>query len=373
MTRLRRPPAAGGQIDRMNLDATHHRGSGGILLSATRALFGRRQGLPPIAPEELRRVLLIRYDRLGDAIITTPLLQTLTDLAPHVEIDVLAGEGNRAIFEKDPRVRSVEIWNGAMSDLPSLIGRTRARRYDIIYQLILNRTTLPSILAGLMAPRGRTVGKLVEGHEALLNHAAPLESSLHFRDRTLALLAGGLALKGPLTAHRYSVHLPDDEKALGEEAVAEAGLQRGRFILLNISSASPKRELPGPVNIELARRMRSTGYDVAIVAGPGREEQGRRIAKAAGAMPLLFPTLHAMIAGVGLAHIVVTPDTAFVHIASAMGAPVVALYTRDGDIVGWGPRDVPFRTVQATTGDSLGGIGVDEIMRGVEGLMGEIE
>ena len=58
-----------------------------IALLILRGIAGRRQGLPLLRDRDLRRVLLIRFDRIGDAVITTPLIAALKQAAPAVEIE----------------------------------------------------------------------------------------------------------------------------------------------------------------------------------------------------------------------------------------------------------------------------------------------
>ncbi|MBK8911667.1 MAG: hypothetical protein IPM61_10105 [Chlorobi bacterium] len=115
-------------------------------------LFGRQQGLPLLRPEQLRRVLLLRHDRLGDAIITTPLIDALRHLNPAVQIDVIAAPANREFFQNDPRIGVVEVLQGSPLQRLGLILRCRRRRYDAGLQLVLGRTTLPAILLWPVPP-----------------------------------------------------------------------------------------------------------------------------------------------------------------------------------------------------------------------------
>ena len=75
------------------------------ILALARLVAGRRADAYPLRPETLRRVLLVRYDRIGDAVITTPFIEALRTLAPEATIDVLASPGNAVVFRHDPCAR----------------------------------------------------------------------------------------------------------------------------------------------------------------------------------------------------------------------------------------------------------------------------
>ena len=60
----------------------------------------------PVDPAGVRRILVLRLDRLGDMIVSTPLLRALKALLPHVTIDVFGGRKNIGVIEHDkPLVR----------------------------------------------------------------------------------------------------------------------------------------------------------------------------------------------------------------------------------------------------------------------------
>jgi ADP-heptose:LPS heptosyltransferase len=341
-----------------------------LALLILRGIAGRRQGLPLLRPGDLRRVLLIRYDRIGDAVITTPLVAALKQAAPAVEIDVLASPGNRAIFQEDPRIANVIVWEGTIAGKLRAIRAARARRYDAVFQLLFSQTTLPALLSALMAPRGRTIGKRSPGHEALFNHAVATPVG-HYGDRTLSLLPAGIALESDPGAVPYSLAIPERDRHEAARALTDAGLRHRDFILLNISAGTRDRELTIEQNIELAGRLRAHGMEVAIIGGPGVSGETRTIAGQSGAHPLGFSSLLAAAAAVGEAAMLVTPDTSMVHIGSAMGTPVVAMFPRGGDPFGWGPRGVPHRVIRAEHGERLSEIDLDAVAEAVEGLLRE--
>lgn len=309
-------------------------------------LFGRKQGLPLLRPEQLRRVLLLRHDRLGDAVITTPLIDALRYLNPTVQIDLIAAPANRAFFQNDARISVVEVLEGSLLKRLGLILHCRRRQYDAGLQLVLGRTTLPALLLGLCVPNGRTLGMRVPLHERLFNHSVIIPSELHFRDRTLAVLTGNIAVESELPYFPYSIPLRPDDLAIADALLAEKGLLNKQWILLNISTGKADRKFSEQQNVELAKGLAGLGLPVGIIASPQEHSRAESIAQEAGAgvSALPFRTLGGVIAGIEKAAVVVTPDTAIVHIASAMGRPIVAIIPADV-VGGWEPVGVPSRVV----------------------------
>jgi ADP-heptose:LPS heptosyltransferase len=335
-----------------------------VLLRLLGFVAGRRQGLPKLKPSELRRVLLVRYDRLGDMVITTPLLSALKQIAPQAEIDILASEANASLVRDDPRVGRIFVWGGSLRQRLEVIHQCRRQRYDAVFQLILARTTLPSILSGLLAPHGRVIGKSAPYHELLMNHSAALGDE-HFSERTLSLLPVGVDLDGiSLPEFPYSLTITDEERDRAGKRLAEAGLHPHEFILLNISAGSTQRELSDRQNVMLASRLAALGHDVLISASPDACERADRIAKQAGSRvaSLQFASLREAIAAMGESLLVVTPDTGVVHMAAAVGAPIVAMFSCTGHPTGWSPRGVSFRVVQASHGETLREIEIEEVV-----------
>ena len=58
------------------------------LIARTQRVTVRR---PPAAPADIRRILLIKPDHLGDMLLATPALTRLRQHYPHAQITLLAG------------------------------------------------------------------------------------------------------------------------------------------------------------------------------------------------------------------------------------------------------------------------------------------
>lgn len=318
----------------------------------------------------LQRVLLVRHDRIGDAVISTPVLDALRALAPAAAIDVLASPGNAVVFRGDDRINETIVWPGSLLGRGRAILHARRNRYDAVLQLVFNQTTLPSLIAGLMAPHGVVAGKRGNDPNGLMDIAVTLPQE-HFADRTLALVYAAAGLPFPDVPARYTLGLTETHHGEAAARLDAAGLRPGRFVMLNISSGGPRRELTPEQNAEIALALIRRGWDVGVMGRPDAGEKVSAVAAASGARAVAFPSFLAAAAAIERAAMIVTPDTSIVHVACAVDVPIVALYPNDGHLEGWGPRGVPCRTLRAP-GVRTETLDVGAVIDAIDSLLAEL-
>jgi ADP-heptose:LPS heptosyltransferase len=85
-----------------------------------------------------------------------------------------------------------------------------------------------------------------------------------------------------------------------------------------------------------------------------------------GAVPVPTPDLETLIAALSLADRVVCPDGGAMHLAAALGKPVVALFG-DSPVERWRPWGVPHRVLRAPSRD-VRDIGAAEVISAVASL-----
>ena len=342
---------------------------GGILGIIFRRDSGRRR----LRPEEVGRVLLMRYDRLGDAIVTTPVIETLHRLNDRIEIDVLAGPHNARLLEADRRISRVITWDGSLPSLLKAIRTARRRKYDLVLQLILGKTTNPAIIAGLMSSDGRIVGRGNSYNRRLFDHFVGPPESLHFADQTFGVLLAGIDFERPPTMPDYRIDLPEEICRETGEILAKVGLEPEKWVLLNASAGAEDRSLGFESGARLAAGIAAIaaekGLRFAISGAPADRQRVSALAEASGGVPLEFPSVLHLCCAVGTARLLVTPDTGPVHIASAVGTPVVAYYSEHDKPEGWSPRGVPSVVVVSRVHRAVESVPIGEILQGVKHLL----
>ncbi|MFC1666778.1 glycosyltransferase family 9 protein [Candidatus Omnitrophota bacterium] len=96
---------------------------------------------------EIRKILFITLSNIGDAILTLPVLSALKDSFPDARIDVVVGPKPRQIFTKDPGINNIFIYDkhAKLKEKIDFIGRLKREKYDMAVDM---RTSLIPILIG---------------------------------------------------------------------------------------------------------------------------------------------------------------------------------------------------------------------------------
>jgi len=109
-------------------------------------------------PACMKSVLLIQTAFIGDLILSTVLIENLHLQYPNARIDFLVRKGNEEVLQSHPHVRNVLTWDkkkGKYRSLLSLIKQIRAEQYDLVINV--QRYAATGFLTGLS--RGKiTIG-----------------------------------------------------------------------------------------------------------------------------------------------------------------------------------------------------------------------
>ena len=296
------------------------------------------------APHNDERFLIVRLGSLGDVIHAIPAAAALRNHFPHAHIDWMVDPRYVELLDLvecidqpiavDPR-QSVGTSSvlGTVSDL-------RRARYDAVIDL--QGLLKSAVLARLCGGR-RTIGfprrHLREPIARLFYTTAPDPGpAVHVIDKNLVLLA---ALGVSDRRVHFPIRIPHTPTV---ESVVER-MGPGRFALLNPGAAWPNKRWPPERFGVIAASLRAElGIRSLVLWGPGEESLAAEVAAAShGAAESAPQTTIADVVGIARqAQVMVSGDTGPLHIAGAVGTPIVALFgptfpERNGP---WSPSDV---------------------------------
>ncbi len=327
-----------------------HRGvaSPGVARNAKNACVVCRNSLYYHMKDAPKRVLLIKLRAIGDVVLATPALAEARRAWPEAEIDFLTEPPSRQVLEGNPDVSEVLVHDphAPFAKQVDLVRRIRAKGYDLVIDLFGNpRSAWLTLLSG-----ARTrVGFGFRFRKMAYNvRVAPRGHLVHEVEFNLdALRAVGVTV-GPARLH---FPVPDDAKRYIDDFLASKGLADRLLIGLNNSGGwAAKRWMPEKA-AELARRLvEDEGAAVIVLWGPGEEDQMGQVAAMAGRGALLAPPtdLHQLAALLVRLRLLVTTDSAPMHIAAAVGTKVVALFGPTNPLLQgpYGPGHVVVRNEQ---------------------------
>lgn len=271
--------------------------------------------------------LVIQTAFLGDVVLTTPLLSAIA--AQHGPVDVVTTPIAAPLLETHPAVRQVIAYDKRAGDrgwagLRKLARRLKTEQYQRAY---LPHRSLRTAALGMFARIPSRIG-FSGPWSFLYTEARPKPRTGHETDRLLALANGAAGV--------YPPHL----RPTVEDEQAVAALVEGDFIALAPGSIWGSKRWP--YYPALAARL-ADQIAVVVVGGPDDVALGDEIAKAvrpsgrqaANACGRL--TLRQSAAVIGRARALVTNDSAPLHLATAMGTPMVALFGPTVTEFGFGP------------------------------------
>jgi heptosyltransferase-2 len=276
------------------------------------------------------RILVVAPAWIGDAIISQPLLTLLAERSPAPAIDVLAPGWVRAVYDRMPEVASVVDSPFAHGELAwSRRRRVAAGLATRGYaQAIVLPNSLKSALVPWLAGIPLRTGFKGEQRYGLLNDRRTLDPArlprLVDRFAALAFLPDA-ALPSPLPIPALRVDF-----AAQQASLARLSLDAVRPVVALCPGAEygPAKRWPVAHYAAVARAMLADGHAVWIFGSAHDAAIGAEIAAhAEGVADLCGRTsLTEAIDLLALAEVVVTNDSGLMHIASAVGARVVALF-----------------------------------------------
>jgi heptosyltransferase-2 len=286
--------------------------------------------LPVRSGRSAASTLVIQTAFLGDVVLTTGLLSELA--ARHGPVDVLVVPNARNLLETHPAVREVLAYDKHGRDrgaaaLLRLARRLRRRGYARVY---LPHQSLRSAALARLARIPERIG-FAKGAASLLytRRVAP-SGAEHEAERLQALASPGTDRRAALR-----IELSDDDRAEAYAWLAARGIGDG-FVALAPGSVWGTKRWPGYP--DLARLLKGR---IVVLGGPAEAKEAQAIVDAAPdrvSSAVGDASLRVSAALLERAAVLVTNDSAPLHLASAVDTPTVAIFGPTVPAFGFGPR-----------------------------------
>lgn len=282
----------------------------------------------PARLEGVRKILLLRPNfRIGNTLISLPLIDVLRSRFPGAQLDYLGADTTVVLLKGQPLDR-IDVMSRHYIYKPwlylGLLNRLRRRRYDLVLQAG-NGSFSGMICMALMGARYRMgAGKWAEG---ICNLRVDMGDSRHAYDDPMTMAR---QLGVPCRDH------PAYQTTTAERDQARGCLQRAGFgekdaihpfVALFVGGHAHKR-WPSADWVQLIRQLLDDAAWVLVLIGP-EEAALSKVIRAAFSHPRLCVMdplpLRDFAAVLGFARLVVTPDTGPMHLAVALDVPTVAI------------------------------------------------
>lgn len=298
----------------------------------------------------VRRVLVVRLDEIGDVVMTTPLLRELRRQLPEAWISLVVKPAIKNLVELCPYVNEVFTYdrntkrsNGELRQHWRTLALARKqlwhRRFDLAivprWDTDQSHATFVAYFSGAAWRIGFSEKVIAHkrlpnaGYDRLFTHLLYDNKLQHEVKRSLEMIR---YLGGLVQEKRLELWVGEDDADYAEEIFREHGVRPGDLVVAFGTSGghSPMKQWPRENFLELGRWLRQE-YDsrVLIVGGPGEETLGWELERGLGPVVINVvgkTSLRQAAALLGRCHLYAGNDAGPMHVAVAMGLPVVALF-----------------------------------------------
>ena len=332
----------------------------GLLLMLSR--LGKKQ--VPLSPETFhpKRILVLRMDLIGDLVLSLPVVRSLKRTYPDAEIDLLAIPSSSKVVTSDPDLTEViaydpNIWRRPKAlfkmqnwhDVWALRDRLRSQHYDLAVSIFGPWAAILAMLSGAQ----RRVGFGRESYPGFITDnvdGAHWQSGDHLHEvdycLQLAQAAGATIEPGDRVPRLYVDHHAQQEI---DEILLREGIQPDRpIIACHVSSNNGQsKRWPTPYWAKLIDWLICEDSMTVVLTGATND------------LPLIETILHRthkqpvnmagktsllqLAALLQRANLLITGDSGPMHIAAAVGTPLIAIHGPTNPVMS-GPIS-PYATV----------------------------
>ncbi|MBP7215098.1 MAG: glycosyltransferase family 9 protein [Candidatus Kapabacteria bacterium] len=316
---------------------------------------------------DIKKVLLLRQDRLGDVIISLPLFEAFKANFPEKEFHICLGEKNiaatpfvQAFFQK------IWYYEKNLFKIIPLILHLNAEHYDLIIDLLDSPSRTSSIMMKLIKSKYKL--GFDKENRSVYTHIVPLpnQSQVHIVDRVMNILLPFNIAPANIDK-KINLHINDNiinpipknnnKKRLG---INLAGSTKAKFWGID--------NYIGFINKFLENH---PDFEIYVFVQKNLQDLQAEICNTTKAFPApITDDLQLLAKMISTCDYFLTPDTATVHFASAFQIPTVVFYyvpEIPPKLLPWTPYKTPHKALLTT--DSIESISVDDAIKAFEELM----
>lgn len=280
----------------------------------------------------MKKILVIQSASIGDVILATPVVEKLHSHYPEAELDILVKKGNEALFTGHPFLHEILIWDKSSRSLlnfDKLMHRVWYKRYNLIVNI--QRFFLTGLMTAF-SRAGMKIGFNKNPLSFLFTIRIPhiINESVHEIQRNLSLIT---QLTGPDLTRPKLYPTPKDFDRIEQYAT-------GMFYTISPASLWFTKQYPPELWVEFIRKL-PPGRIVYLLGSKSDHPLCEDIRIKSGMASCVnlagaFTYLESA-ALMSKAKMNFTNDSAPMHMASAINAPVTAIFCSTVPEFGFGP------------------------------------
>ncbi|MFN3652864.1 MAG: glycosyltransferase [Armatimonadota bacterium] len=283
--------------------------------------------------DQVRRILVLNRNHIGDCLLTTPMLRALKRRFPRAHLAVSVPSSNKDLLITNPHVDEIVVrprtssWGAKLRFALEM----RDAQYDLI--ISLQEKSLfygwATLFAGLSDRKLVTVGLDDRRTRRFYRHVSPIRPNQHevYKYLDLAYLLGCPQDRNPV----LELEPTTTARKRVDKLLLESGLApESRFVAINPGGTKPEKWWPVERFAAVADRLQEElGLPAVILGGAVDLPRATEIAAQMRTRPLVVAgrtTLADTAAMMERCALLVTGDTGPMHMAVALAVPVVVLF-----------------------------------------------
>jgi ADP-heptose:LPS heptosyltransferase len=329
-----------------------------------------------------RNVLFLRYDRIGDMIITTPVFRELKQKYPEINIAVLASSINQNVLHNNPYVDKVYLnyKSNLLKDLPTLL-KLRRNKYDVCVEF--DHSVIPHAIIRLRIIKPKKVISVfkkgrygVKGNELkLYDYYTEKPKGSHFQEIWLNTLS---PFEVNSESNQYDLFCSDYQKKKAKDYLSL--FEKKVLVGINIEGAVKGKRIQLNNLQEICYGIFNINNNVQIIL-LSSPKQRKKILQFCHNLKLSYvvpsyqtESILDAAALIEKLDLVISPDTSIVHLASAFNKPIISIHEDNKDSYQlFAPTSEISRTVFAETHEGINDFSVTQLLKYCDEIIKKIK
>jgi heptosyltransferase-2 len=296
-----------------------------------------------------KRILIIQTAFIGDVILCTPLVKNLRGIFPHSHLSFLLIPETKNCLENNPHLNEILVYDKrkkwGLKQFLRILGEVRRRDFDLA---VIPHRSLRSALLAYLAGIKQRIGFNRSAGSALLTHKIAYLNNIHEVDRNLSLLSDLSTNLKDISPELFPS--PEDYNYVCR-LLDESGIRENDKLACIAPGSiwSTKRWLPERFAEVAQLLMEKGGVKVVFLGSEDERELCQNISDLMKEKPPVIAgktNILQSAAIISMSKVVLSNDSAPVHMASAMKKPVVAMFGSTVQDFGFAPYGVDHLIIQ---------------------------
>jgi heptosyltransferase-3 len=306
---------------------------------------------------DIKKILVIKLRHIGDVLLTVPALRALKKTFPGSSISVLINAGTEGVLEGNPLINELIVFDRSIKKMPAakklfqeaaFLKRLRSKSFDMSVDLTGgDRAAVASWLSGARYRIGWKTPQGFVGKKLLLTHPAEPDGSSHTVLQNLDIVRPFGINTDNLSVDFFT---PETEKVFIKQVLSGKNVKEDDTVVhIHPTSRWLFKCWRDEYVAEIIKWLMEQGIKVILTSAPDKKESDKisRIlsflsphhASGSNLIDLSGKTSIKQLGAISeMSDLFFGVDTAPMHIAAAVGIPVVALFGPSGAFH-WGPWD----------------------------------